>query len=93
VKNAGLGEGSAAVPAFASYTLVFVLKLRKNDGKTSLKLTEDTWLISAENLAMAGDGLDWPAGPCRLGFRVKPRGQLPVSVSADLPYYGILHVS
>jgi hypothetical protein len=56
--------GEAAAPGggecgpcsvFASKTLAFALQLRKNHGKTSVRVTE----------ARSADGLDWPAGLCR----------------------------
>jgi len=73
------GLGEAAAPGggecgpctdFASYTLAFALQVRnitENIGQRNRKALG----LSAPNairlvdLAVAGDGLDWPAGPCR----------------------------
>ena len=58
------------VPDFAFYTLAFALQLRKNHGKTCQGNRRALgWsvpnAIHLVDLAIAGDGLDWPAGPCR----------------------------
>jgi len=69
--------GEAAVPGggecgpcldFASYSLAFALQLRKIT-ETSVRVAErrsaDTNANHFVDMAIAGDGLDWHAGPCR----------------------------
>jgi len=38
-------------------------------------------VIRLADLAIVGDGLDWPAGPAALGLRARRRGQPSVSLS------------
>ena len=70
-----LGEAAAPgggecgpCPDFVSYTLAFALELRKK-WKTSVRLCKkrsaDLNAIHLVDLAIAGESLDWPAGPCR----------------------------
>ena len=57
-------------PDSSSYTLAFALQMRKSHGKFSVRVTEGN---SAEppnatcfvDLAIAADGVYWPAGPYR----------------------------
>jgi hypothetical protein len=46
------------------------------EGKITANLVSAIHLV---DLAIAGDGLDWPPGPCRPSFRVRRRGQPSVS--------------
>jgi len=73
------GGGCAPCPDFASYTLEFALQLRK----ISENLIEDSrkalgWsapkAIRLVELAIAGDGLDWLAGPCRSWISLQATG-------------------
>ena len=65
------GRGVRAVPRLYIVTLVFTLQMWKNQGKTSLTLSERLLGWSALNtirlvdLSIADDGLDWPACPYR----------------------------
>jgi len=74
-------------PDFASNTVVFVLKLRKNHGKTSVGLTEG---LSAFQCRTRFDYSTWPSrkmastgllSPATLGFRARRRVQTSVSLS------------
>jgi hypothetical protein len=53
------GRGVRPCPDFASYTLAFALQLRKNHRKTC-----QGTVIRLVDSALAGEGLDWLAGPC-----------------------------
>jgi hypothetical protein len=58
VKPPCLGEGECGpCPDFASCTLAFALQLKK--------ITENPNAIRLVDLAVSGNCLDWPAGPCR----------------------------
>jgi hypothetical protein len=65
------GEGEcASCPDFASYTLEFALQLRKitenpNQGNRKALRSSEPKAIRLVDLAIAGDSLDWPAGPRR----------------------------
>jgi len=72
-----LGEATAPgggecglCPNFASYTLAFALQLRKitenlSQGTQNALGWSALNVICLADLAITGDGLDWPAGPCR----------------------------
>ena len=88
-----LGEAAAPwggecgpCPNFTSYTLPFALKLRKitenlSQGKRKALDWSTPNAIRLVDLANVGDGLDWPAAPAALSFRVRRQGQPSVSVS------------
>ena len=65
------GEGECGpCPDFASNTLAFALQLRKitenpSQGKRMALGCSAPNAIRLVDLAIAGDGLDWPAAPCR----------------------------
>ena len=68
-RRARWGECSPC-PDFASHTLTFVLQLMKimeNLSQSNRKALDWSALnaIPLDDLAIAGDGLDWPAEPCR----------------------------
>ena len=59
----------------------FALQLRKitenlNQGNRRALCSSAPSAIRLVDLAIAGDGLDWPVSPAALGFRVKRRGNI-----------------
>jgi len=89
-----LGEAAAPgggecgpCPDFASNTLAFALQWRKitenlRQGNRMALGCSVPNAIRLVDLAIVGDGLDWPAAHCRaLGFRVRRRGKPPISLS------------
>jgi hypothetical protein len=54
-------------PDFVSYTLAFALQREENQGQPqcSRRRSADSNVIHLADLAIAGDGLDCPAGLCR----------------------------
>jgi len=54
-------------PDFESYTLAFALQLRKimENLRVAERRSADPSAICLVDFAIAGDGLVWPAGPCR----------------------------
>jgi hypothetical protein len=59
-----------AVPRLCIYTLALALQLRKITEKLSQGIRKALGFtgpnaIRLVDFAIAGDGLDWPAGPCR----------------------------
>ena len=94
-----LGEAAASgggecgpCPDFASSTLAFALQL----GKITENLSQSNRMALGcsepnanrlVNLTIAGDGLDWPAVPCRPWLSRQATGStLGQQVSAELPY-------
>ena len=64
---------------FLSYTLIFALQLRKiTENLCQVIRMSLGWeapnVIRLVDLAMAGDGLDWPAGPCRPSLSCQATG-------------------
>ena len=64
------GRGCGSCPDFATNTLAFALQLRKitenlSQGNRRALGCSASNAIRLVDLAIAGDGLDWPAVPCR----------------------------
>jgi hypothetical protein len=70
VRHPRLRKGVRAVPRLCIYTLAFALQLRKikenltHGIRKALGCTGPN-AIHLVDLAIAGDDLEWPAGPCR----------------------------
>jgi len=64
-------------PDFSSYTLAFSLQLKKSR-KPSVRVAEtrsaDPNAIRFVDMAIVGDGFDWPAAPCRPWFSRQATG-------------------
>jgi hypothetical protein len=72
VRPPRLRKGGAALPRLCIrvYTLAFALQLRKIKENLSQGIRKALGFMGPNairlvDLAIAGDGLDWPAGPCR----------------------------
>ena len=68
-----------AVPRLCIVYPSIYLTTEENRGKPKSGYPKDARLISAErdsliDLAIAGDGLDWPSGPCRASLSRQAKG-------------------
>jgi len=78
-KGGACGRRVRTCPALTSYTQEFALQPRKNYENLS-RVNRKTLGWSGTNairlveLAIAGDGLDWPAGPCQTWLSLQATG-------------------